>query len=344
MSLPRKTAVVLFNLGGPDQLEAVRPFLFNLFNDPAIIGAPRPVRWGLAQFISRRRAPVAQEIYEHLGGGSPLLPNTEAQATALEQALGGDARVFVAMRYWHPFADETAAAVRDYAPEQVVLLPLYPQFSTTTTGSSIADWHLAAQKVDLDVPTSTVCCYFGNSAFVESIAARIRSVLDDQPESTPRVLFTAHGLPKKVIAAGDPYQWQVERTAEAIAQVVDRPNMDWVVCYQSRVGPLEWIQPYTSDVLEEAGRAGTPVIVVPIGFTSEHSETLVELDIEYRELAEEVGVPTYARIETVGADALFIGGLADLVASAVSQNDALSSDGGGCQCPEAYKGCAFRAA
>ena len=303
MSLPRKTAVVLFNLGGPDRPEAVRPFLFNLFNDPAIIGAPGPVRWALAQFISRRRAPVAQEIYEHLGGGSPLLPNTEAQATALEQALGGDARVFVAMRYWHPFADETAAAVRDYAPDEVVLMPLYPQFSTTTTGSSIADWHRAARKVGLDVPTSTVCCYFGNSAFVEPIAARIRSALDDQPESTPRVLFTAHGLPKKVIAAGDPYQWQVERTAEAIAQAVDRPNMEWVVCYQSRVGPLEWIQPYTSDVLEAAGRAGAPVIVVPIGFTSEHSETLVELDIEYREFAEEAGVPPYARIETVGADA-----------------------------------------
>ena len=344
MSLPGKTAVILFNLGGPDGPEAVRPFLFNLFNDPAIIGAPGPIRWALAQFISRRRAPVAQEIYEHLGGGSPLLPNTRAQADALEKALGGEARVFVAMRYWHPFADETVAEVKAYAPDHVVLLPLYPQFSTTTTGSSVADWHRAARKAGLDVSTTTVCCYFGNEAFVETIAARIRSALDAAGEESPRVLYTAHGLPKKVIAAGDPYQWQVERTAAAITAAIDRPDLDWITCYQSRVGPLEWIQPYTSDVLEQAGKEGKPVIVVPIGFTSEHSETLVELDIEYRELADDEGVPSYTRIDTVGATAPFIDGLAQLVERTVSQNASLSSDGGGCQCPEAYRGCAFRAA
>ena len=178
-------------------------------------------------------------------------------------------------------------------------------------------------------------------AFVKTIADRIRLAMERRTEVVPRVLFTAHGLPKKVIAAGDPYQWQVERTADAIVQAVDIPVLDWVVCYQSRVGPLEWIQPYTSDILKVAGDEGKPVIVVPIGFTSEHSETLVELDIEYRELAEQAGVPEYIRINTVGADADFIGGLAKLVASALSHDHTLSSDGGGCQCPENYQRCAF---
>ena len=344
MSRSDKTAVVLFNLGGPDSPDAVRPFLFNLFNDPAIIGVPRLVRWALAQFISRRRAPVAQKIYEHLGGGSPLLPNTQAQAEALEKTLGSAYRVFVAMRYWHPFARETAAAVKDYAPNRVVLLPLYPQFSTTTTGSSVADWRRSVRKVGLDVPTSTVCCYFKNEAFVKTVAGRVQSALNTFVGEAPRVLYTAHGLPKKVIAAGDPYQWQVKRTAAAITAAIGRSDLDWITCYQSRVGPLEWIQPYTSDVLMRAGNEKKSVIVVPIGFTSEHSETLVELDIEYRELADLAGVPRYTRIDTVGATSEFIEGLAKLVRMSISQNAKLSSDGGRCQCPNLYGACAFRVA
>lgn len=344
MTLQGKTAVVLFNLGGPDKPESVQPFLFNLFNDPAIIGAPAPIRWALAKLISHRRAPVAQEIYAHLGGGSPLLPNTIKQADALAAALGSEVRCFVAMRYWHPFAAETVAQVKAFGPDQIVLLPLYPQYSTTTTASSVADWHRAARKAGLDVPTRAVCCYFGNAPFVEAIAQRVRRALCDDGETMPRVLFTAHGLPKKVIAAGDPYQWQIEQTADAIVAATGRPDLDWIVCYQSRVGPLEWIKPYTSDLLEQAGRDGVPVIVVPIGFTSEHSETLVELDIEYRELAEEAGVPHYTRVETVGDDDGFVAGLAGLVDAAMAHSDDLSSDGGGCQCPGTYGACAFRAA
>jgi len=343
LSQPDKTAVVLFNLGGPDCPDAVRPFLFNLFNDPAIIGAPGLFRWVLAQFISRRRAPVAQKIYERLGGSSPLLPNTQAQAEALEKTLGSAYRVFVAMRYWHPFSWETVAEVKDYAPTRIILLPLYPQFSTTTTGSSVADWSRSARKVGLDVPTSTVCCYFKNKSFVETIAVRVRSALDTFVEEAPRVLYTAHGLPKKVIDAGDPYQWQVKRTAAEITGAIGRSDLDWITCYQSRVGPLEWIQPYTSDVLMRAGKEKKSVIVVPIGFTSEHSETLVELDIEYRELADVAGVPRYTRIDTVGATGEFIEGLAKLVRLSISQNTNLSSDGGKCQCPNLYGACAFRA-
>ncbi len=343
MSAPGKTAVVLFNLGGPDVPDAVEPFLFNLFDDPAIIGAPRPIRWLLAKLISRRRAPVARKIYEHLGGGSPLLANTKAQAAALQARLGGDVQCFVAMRYWHPFAAETIAKLQAYAPDKIVLLPLYPQYSSTTTGSSIDDWHRSAKVAGLSVATKTVCCYFANDGFIEAIATRVRRCVEEMTAPSPRVLFTAHGLPKKVIAGGDPYQWQVERTAGAIAAAVDLPNLDWIVCYQSKVGPLEWIRPYTADVLETAGKEAKPVIVVPIGFTSEHSETLVELDIEYRAVADKAGVPRYTRIDTVGTKEGFIGGLAALVEATDAQEGDLSGDGASCRCPDLYAGCAFRA-
>lgn len=340
--MTEKVAVVLFNLGGPDGPGAVRPFLFNLFNDPAIIGVPTPVRWLLAKLISVRRAPVAREIYENLGGGSPLLKNTQAQADALEKVLGSQTRCFVAMRYWHPFAAETAARVKAFSPDRIVLLPLYPQFSTTTTGSSLRGWSAAAEKAGLDVATQTVCCYFTEPGFIGTIAARVRTSLESLAERKPRILFTAHGLPEKIIAAGDPYQWQVEQTAEALVAAIDRPDLDWTVCYQSRVGPLEWIKPYTSDILEEAGRDGRPVVVVPIGFTSEHSETLVELDIEYRELAESAGVPHYDRIDTVGDSAKFIEGLADVVRRVIADGATLFGDGGTCACPDGFSGCPFR--
>ena len=195
----RKTAIVLFNLGGPDRPEAVRPFLFNLFNDPAIIDAPGPLRWLLAQTISRRRAPIARKIYQELGGGSPLLANTRIQAEALEAALnaGGDRefKVFIAMRHWHPMSDETARAVTAHGPDQVVLLPLYPQFSTTTTGSSVTDWTRAAAKAGLTTPTRSLCCYPTQPGFIAEVAALLRTALAEAGDG-PLVLFSAHGLPK----------------------------------------------------------------------------------------------------------------------------------------------------
>ena len=259
----RKTAVVLFNLGGPDSLEAVRPFLFNLFYDPAILAAPKPVRWLLAKLISARRAPVAREIYEQLGGASPLLENTWAQGEALEGELnrrwaGKDhqARTFVAMRYWQPRAEAAARDVHAYRPDEVVLLPLYPQFSTTTTGSSFEDWKRAARAAGLAAPTRALCCYPDEPGFVGEAAAAIEPALAEAAAvGTPRLLFSAHGLPKKVVESGDPYQWQVERTAAAIAGAVRARSpaaapLDWTVCYQSRVGPLEWIGPYTDDEIQ----------------------------------------------------------------------------------------------
>ncbi|OFX08640.1 MAG: ferrochelatase [Alphaproteobacteria bacterium RIFOXYD12_FULL_60_8] len=310
-----KTAVVLFNLGGPDRPQAVRPFLFNLFNDPAIIGAPAPIRWLLAKYISAKRAPVAREIYRHLGGKSPLLDLTRDQASTLEEKLGGAFRVFVCMRYWHPMTPEVVRQVKEYAPERIVLLPLYPQYSTATTGSSFTAWAEEAQHQGLSAPTVSVCCYPTHPDFIAAVADLI---LEDYHDMTaPRVLFSAHGLPKKTIAAGDPYQHHVEQTAQAVVAKLGLSDLDWTVCYQSRVGPLEWIGPSTEDEIKRAGAQKKELLVVPIAFVSEHSETLVELDIEYRHLADEVGVPAYGRVGTVCDHPLFIQALADLVHQAL---------------------------
>ncbi|MBM3561079.1 MAG: ferrochelatase, partial [Alphaproteobacteria bacterium] len=276
-----RTAVVLFNLGGPDSPAAVRPFLFNLFNDPNIIGLPQPFRWLLARLVSSRREKLAQANYARIGGLSPLLPNTQAQARALERALAdagpGEARCFVAMRYWHPRSAAAAAAVAAWRPDRIVLLPLYPQFSTTTTGSSLRVWQQAARAAGIDAATTLVCCWPEAGGFVEEVAARVVPLLERaRAHGVPRVLFSAHGLPKKVIARGDPYQWQVERTAAAIAGRLGA-GVDWRICYQSRVGPLEWIGPATDDEVRRAGADGVPVVVVPVAFVSEHVETLVEL-------------------------------------------------------------------
>ena len=308
-----RTAVILFNLGGPDRPAAVEPFLFNLFNDPAIIGAPAPIRWLLAKGLSRRRAPVARAIYDRIGGGSPLLAQTEAQAAALTALLGPEHRVFVAMRYWHPFVAEAAEAAKDWGAERVVLLPLYPHFSTTTTGSSLTGWTAAVAKLGWRVPTSLVCCYPILSGLVEAMAALVAAGhAEAAAAGPPRVLFSAHGLPQRVVDRGDPYPLQVAQTAAAVAAATGIADLDWVLCYQSRVGPLAWIGPSIEDELARAGRDRVPVVVVPVAFVSEHSETLVELDIEYRHRAEGLGIPAYVRVATVGCHPAFIAGLAAL--------------------------------
>lgn len=317
-----RTAVVLFNLGGPERPEAVEPFLFNLFYDPAIISLPLPLRWLVAKLISKRRGPVAREVYEHLGGGSPLRANTEVQALALSTNLGvgGEYKCFIAMRYWHPRCFETVRAVAGYNPDQIVLLPLYPQFSSTTSGSSIKEWRREAEKVGLNVPIFPICCYPTNCGFVGAAADLISKGLSKlEGGSQPRVLFSAHGLPEKVVKNGDPYQHHVELSANSIVKALGVQGLDWRVCYQSRVGPLEWIKPYLEDELKIAGAEGRPVILFPIAFVSEHSETLVELDIEYKQKAKAFGVPAFVRVPTVGTHEIFINGLADCVRAAVEK-------------------------
>jgi protoporphyrin/coproporphyrin ferrochelatase len=332
-----RTAVVLLNLGGPDSLAAVEPFLFNLFNDRAIIGLPQPLRWLVAKLIARRRAPLARAIYAHLGGASPLLANTQAQAVALEQALGEGHRVFVAMRYWPPLADAAAAAVKAWQPDEVVLLPLYPQFSTTTTKSSLGAWHGAAAALGLTAPTRILCCYPDEPGFIAALAEAVRRARQRWPAGTKqRILLSAHGLPQKIVAAGDPYQFQVERTAAALRAALAEPGLDSVVCYQSRVGPLAWIGPATDAEIRRAGSEGVGLIIVPVAFVSEHSETLVELDIDYRHLAAGGGVPTYLRVPTVGVAPAFIAGLAALVRQAQAGP---CPAGGARLCPAEQRGC-----
>ncbi|MBC8338659.1 MAG: ferrochelatase [Alphaproteobacteria bacterium] len=350
-----RLAVVVFNLGGPDNPEAVEPFLFNLFNDPAIISLPGIFRNPLAKLISRRRGPVARDIYAEIGGKSPLLEETQAQAEALKNKLAnlaGDVRVFIAMRYWHPFSEEAAREVKAFEPDQVVLLPLYPQFSTTTTGSSLKAWDRAAEAVGLKAPSRAVCCYPFEPGYIRGQAELIRPAIEDAERQMgggkrARVLFSAHGLPEKVIARGDPYQWQIEQTSaavsDALAEALSRPDLDWAVCYQSRVGPLKWIGPSLEDELKRAGGDGAGVVVVPVAFVSEHSETLVELDIEYRAVAEELGLPAYVRVPALAVQDDFIGGLARMVEGCLGEPDGIvclvGGETGGRLCPSNFKGC-----
>ncbi len=339
-----RTAVILFNLGGPDGPDAVKPFLRNLFSDPAILRVPAPLRRPLAAAIAGRRAVAAREIYAKLGGASPLLANTLAQAGALEAALDdpGEVRVFPCMRYWHPRAEQVAAAVKADRPERLVLLPLYPQYSTTTTASSLADWQAAARRAELAVPVSAICCYPTEAGFIAALAEGIRRSLEAaEGAGKVRLLLTAHGLPERVIAAGDPYQRQVEETAAAVTRALAIVDLDWRVCYQSRVGPLRWIGPATDDEIRRAGAEGRAVVAAPIAFVSEHSETLVELDIEYAHVAREAGVSTYLRVPTVSTAAPFIAGLAGLVRAALARGPGLASGAGRRHCPIGYCGCAL---
>ena len=340
-----KLGIVLFNLGGPDSPEAVEPFLRNLFSDPAIISLPAIVRLPLARFIARRRAPLARAIYGHIGGRSPILEETQAQARALEAALNGPdltVKVVVAMRCWHPFSDGAAEALRRFAPDHIVLLPLYPQYSTTTTASSFKDWDRAARKIGLSMPATRVCCYPVNAGFIAAAAAKMRATMENLlPGISYRLLLSAHGLPKRVIARGDPYQWQVEQTARALVDALGITGLDWTVCYQSRVGPMKWLEPSTDAEIRRAGHDGKGLVVVPIAFVSEHSETLVELDIEYGKLARQSGVPDYRRAATVSADPAFIAGLAGLVRKALG-NGACVSDGEGRICPVQFGRCGYR--
>ncbi len=309
-----KTAVVLMNLGGPSQQSDIKPFLTNFFMDKNIIAVPKPLRWLIARYIAHTRSKgAAKTAYAELGYKSPLLENSQAQAAALQKALdakGIAAKTFVSMRYWHPLAAETIAEIKDYGADRIILLPLYPQFSTTTTGSSVEDF-LAAQKSPA-IPVTSIGCYPLLQGFIDASAENIKAALAKAPAGT-KVLFSAHGLPEKIIEIGDPYQMHCEKSAAAIAEAAGLAADAWEICYQSRVGPLKWIGPSTEETLQKAAREKTPVILYPHAFVSEHVETLVEIDIEYRHKAKEWGVPYFAKAETVGTHPLFINGLAALV-------------------------------
>lgn len=347
-----RLAIVLFNLGGPDEPAAVQPFLFNLFNDRAILDVPKIFRWVLAKIIAKRRTSVAQDIYAHIGGRSPLLELTQHQAQALEKTLkirtqrgeikADEIKTFVCMRYWHPMSGEVTQALKAYDPTGIVLLPLYPQYSTTTTQSTFLDWQDAASRVGLKAPVRSICCYPTQPGFITAQAKRLCDALKKAREeikshspcdvTSLRVLFSAHGLPKKIVERKkDPYPDQVKQTAQA---VVDRmsefgePLSDWKVAYQSRVGLMEWIGPSIKDEISRAGEDHVALVVLPIAFVSEHSETLVELDIEYARFARSKGVKVYVRALSVGTHVDFIQGLSDLVVGAMTVRVDPSPQGG----------------
>ena len=322
-----KKAVILFNLGGPDKLESVEPFLFNLFNDPEIISIPSIFRYPLAKFISKRRTPIAKNIYKEIGNKSPILELTQDQAKSLENKLSkkDDYKCFVVMRCWHPRAFDVIKKVREYNPEEIILLPLYPQFSASTSGSSINEWNDLCKKENYQVKTKTICCYPTESNFIASHVSLIKKTLQNIENNNFKLIFSAHGLPESKIRNGDPYQWHIEETVKGIMSELKTENLDHTISYQSRVGPMKWIGPSTDAEIIKYSREKKGIIIVPVAFVSEHSETLVELDIEYKKLAEKNGCAFYKRVPALGVEENFIKGLAALVLQQETRGNFVSS-------------------
>ncbi|MEO0853566.1 MAG: ferrochelatase [Cyanobacteria bacterium J06648_11] len=316
-----KTGILLLNLGGPETQEDVKPFLYNLFADPEIIRLPIPwLQKPLANFIATMRSEKSKRNYAEIGGGSPLRRITEEQADALQANLsdrGLDVPIYIAMRYWHPFTEDVVQQLKSDDIERVVVLPLYPQYSITTSGSS---FKLLDELWDNDpqlakIERVTISSWYDQPDYINAMATILATELDklDKPDDA-YVLFSAHGVPESYVqVAGDPYQQEVEGCVRLIWQQLDRPNK-YSLSYQSRVGPVKWLQPYTETALVELGEQGTEnLLVVPISFISDHIETLQEIDIEYREVAEEAGVKHFQRVPTLNTDPNFINALAKMV-------------------------------
>jgi|TARA_B110000285_G_scaffold30166_1_gene30821 ferrochelatase len=333
-----KKAIILFNLGGPDSLDAVQPFLFNLFNDPAIISLPNFLRYPLAKLISRRRTPVAKAIYAEMGGKSPILDETLTQAKAIEKNLENEKdeyKCFIVMRCWNPRAVETIKNVKKFNPNQIILLPLYPQYSNATSGSSIKEWNDLCKKESLTVETKIICCYPTEKDFILSYANLIKEKINTDQLEEITLVFSAHGLPENKIKQGDPYQWQVEQSVIGLVKKLSIKNLNYILSYQSRVGPLKWIGPSTENIIKEEAQKNKRIIVVPVAFVSEHSETLVELDIEYRKLAEENGSKEYIRVPAVTVNQDFINSLKSSILKASNGEKYTSS----IKCPDKFKKC-----
>ena len=323
-----RIGVLLLNLGGPDKIEDVRPFLYNLFSDPEIIRLPvKALQKPLAWLISTLRAKTSQENYLEIGGGSPLREITEAQAEALEiklKEMGQDAKIYIGMRYWHPYTEEAIAQIKNDGIKEVVILPLYPQFSISTSGSSfrVLEEMWSSDEALQEVKYTLIPSWYDHPGYLQSMADLIRQELDKFPNpDQAHVFFSAHGVPVSYVEeAGDPYQKEIEECTRLIMQTLGRTNQ-YTLAYQSKVGPVEWLQPYTDDALEELGEKGIQdLAVVPISFVSEHIETLQEIDIEYREVAEEAGIKNFHRVPALNVHSGFIDSLADLVVDSLESN------------------------
>ena len=322
-----RIGVLLLNLGGPDKIEDVRPFLYNLFADPEIIRLPiKALQKPLAWLISTLRAKKSQDNYLEIGGGSPLRSITEAQAEALETKLkefGQDAKIYIGMRYWHPFTEEAIAKIKKDNITEVVVLPLYPQFSISTSGSSfrVLEEMWATDKSLQQIKYTLVPSWYDAPGYLEAMADLISQELEkfDNPDEA-HIFFSAHGVPVSYVEeAGDPYQREIEECTHLIMQTLGRKN-EYTLAYQSRVGPVEWLQPYTETALEELGKKGSKdLLVVPISFVSEHIETLQEIDMEYREVAEEAGITNFQRVPALNVHPGFIESLAHLVTESLDK-------------------------
>jgi ferrochelatase len=325
-----RVGVLLLNLGGPERIEDVGPFLYNLFSDPEIIRLPIPaLQKPLAWLISTLRSGKSKAAYRTIGGGSPLRRITEQQARELQSSLrqrGVEATSYVAMRYWHPFTESAVADIKADGIDEVVVLPLYPQFSISTSGSSFRGLQRLRQADPAfsRLPIRCIRSWYDHPGYIEAIAALIaRQIEIASDPAGAHVFFSAHGVPKSYVEeAGDPYQREIEACTRLIMQRLERdlghPNPH-TLAYQSRVGPVEWLKPYTEDALHALGEAGVKdLVVVPISFVSEHIETLEEIDIEYREIATESGVTNFLRVPALDIDPTFISGLADLVQEAMA--------------------------
>ncbi len=345
MNFDKKTAVVLFNLGGPDSLNSVERFLFNLFSDKAIINIIQPFRFLLAKLISKRRAKIARESYALMGGKSPLLEITLAQAHSLERELSyvGNFKVWVAMRYFEPRAKEVMKKIAEYNPQKIILLPLYPQFSSATTASSIKEFkNLLPQKLK-NIPIKTICCYPVESQFIKAHADLILKTIEKEINNNLddfRFLFSAHGLPQKLIDQGDPYVFQVTKTVENIVKYMGGA-IDFQICYQSKVGPLEWTKPSLDHEIRRAALDKKNAIIIPVAFVSDHVETLVELDIEYKKLAADLGIVKFLRVPALNIDGNFIKSLTEICKNANSDNEHETFCGKDLKriCPSNFKFC-----
>lgn len=341
-----KTAVILFNLGGPSDLDEVKPFLFRLFYDKAIINLPNPFRWLIAKIISSKRENEAKEIYKLMGGGSTIFEETMNQKEALEGALGkvkgGSFKVFVAMRYSAPFSKEVAKEISKHNPEQVIMLPLYPQFSTTTTGSSVKDMEEALRGINYKGQIKSIGCYFAEKNFIKAHASKIKEAIEGVGDKKYRIIFSAHSLPEKIIKSGDPYQWQIEQSVAEIVKKLKIKDLDYKISYQSKVTPVKWIGPDTESEIIKASKEKEAIILVPIAFVSEHSETLVELDIEYREKIDEKKVK-YIRVPALGTQDHYIKCMTELVKSFSEEKKSLvTSDKMYRICPKEHSKCICR--
>ncbi|MGB9766318.1 MAG: ferrochelatase [Sulfurihydrogenibium sp.] len=330
--MKKKIGVVLLNMGGPDSLDAIQPFLYNLFSDHDIIQIPKPIQKPVAFLISRLRAKKTRKYYEIMGGKSPQKEQTLQQAEKLQSALGEDFKVVVAMRYWHPFTEEALQELFKEDLKGIVLLPLYPHYSRTTTGSSFNEFDRKVKKYiksgkytvlstlkgvknpyyySSNIPIKKINCFFNNPDYINAMVTNIKENLPADYKDY-YFLFSAHSLPEKIILDGDPYQKQTEETVRLIMQHFQ--GVKYSLAYQSKVGPVKWLEPFTDQEIERLAKEGVKkLVVIPVSFVSEHSETLYELDYQYGQLAKELGIESYIRIPTLKTHPLFIEALKNLV-------------------------------